>query len=812
MSINLTDEIEVKTKKGKLGAAKQIFLEGDTQTVENEIQNINSRHNDLNSKHESLSSTVSEHTNQIESNQNQIIANKSTQDAKNASLDANMAELNTRDDQITELVRGITATGGASVATTVTYDNTSSHLASATVQGAIDELQGSKIDKTSILQKLGNAEDKVMSQNAVSDALSTKVDKTDITQSTGTSTTAVMSQKAVSDIVNELESQVIYDVTANNDGVTFGSLSALLSDENLSTLIPSTVRCGGMSIRFIQSSDNKYVQYRLMSDSWSAVVTNWQGVDDEPTEGSPNIVKSIGVYRDYIIQDQKIKVDNPATYLGIFKPRNNIIASNIWVSSGKHIIVPVMPNSLYKIIGGAYNSAYAFLTADEPVVVESTPLFCNGYTTAEYIYANTAVSIETPSDCKYLYLLIESSGIVVTPVYFNIVNNIEGEIANINSEIADINSETYTLRGKILSVMGDSISTYAGKIPSGYVSQYPNQNQPTIISFFDTWVGRLLALSGMQLGVLNSYAGTRVSTTGNLSNYSMCKDARINNLGSPDIIVVFGGNNDVWQDGSPAVLGEIPSLYADEANYDLTTFSGAYLYMLKKMRQTYPNALIFCVGVLDYTRWAGTGYKLNSQNYSKQIASKIIKECVEMVGGKFIDISACGINTYNFTSFSPDQIHPNALGMKIICDYVYQFIKNNIFHDIKTQISISYEPILGTSIIDYATGAIVTAGANYWRVVDNIEIPSGSYIEGEINVYYNGSNLYACAVAIDENGNIVQVWGYDDLENKTHDGTVYKGLLAVKMPDNAKMLRIGWNAGQNTNSMDQPTLNFYKVS
>lgn len=37
MSINLTDEIEVKTKKGKLGAAKQIFLEGDMQTVEKEI-------------------------------------------------------------------------------------------------------------------------------------------------------------------------------------------------------------------------------------------------------------------------------------------------------------------------------------------------------------------------------------------------------------------------------------------------------------------------------------------------------------------------------------------------------------------------------------------------------------------------------------------------------------------------------------------------------------------------------------------------------------------------------------------------------
>lgn len=143
MSINLTDEIEVKTKKGKLCAAKQIFLEGDTQTVEKEIQDINSRHNDLSSKHESLSSTVSEHTKQIESNQSQIAANKSAQDEKNTSLDANMAKLNTRDDQITELVKGVTATGGASVATAVTYDNTSSHLASATVQGAVDELQDS---------------------------------------------------------------------------------------------------------------------------------------------------------------------------------------------------------------------------------------------------------------------------------------------------------------------------------------------------------------------------------------------------------------------------------------------------------------------------------------------------------------------------------------------------------------------------------------------------------------------------------------------------------------------------------------------
>lgn len=139
-NINVTAPLHAATKKGKLGAAKEIFLEGDTQTVEKEIQDINSRHNDLSSKHESLNSTVSEHTKQIKSNQSQITANKSAQDEKNTSLDANMAKLNARDDQITELVKGVTATGGASVATTVTYDNTSSNLDAATVQGALDEV------------------------------------------------------------------------------------------------------------------------------------------------------------------------------------------------------------------------------------------------------------------------------------------------------------------------------------------------------------------------------------------------------------------------------------------------------------------------------------------------------------------------------------------------------------------------------------------------------------------------------------------------------------------------------------------------
>lgn len=69
--------------------------------------------------------------------------------------------------------------------------------------------------------------------------------------------------------------------------------------------VPMSYRHGGLKLSFIsnndgslQNSDNKYVQYRLMANEWSTTVSDWQGVDDEPTTGSNNLVKSGGVYAD----------------------------------------------------------------------------------------------------------------------------------------------------------------------------------------------------------------------------------------------------------------------------------------------------------------------------------------------------------------------------------------------------------------------------------------------------------------------------------------------------------------------------------
>lgn len=99
-----------------------------------------------------------------------------------------------------------------------------------------------------------------------------------------------------------------YDTESNKTSVVYVTKRTLTHVVNDYTFdeavnsVPMSYRHGGLKLSFIsnndgslQNSDNKYVQYRLMNNTWSTTVTDWQGVDEEPTIGSNNLVKSGGV-------------------------------------------------------------------------------------------------------------------------------------------------------------------------------------------------------------------------------------------------------------------------------------------------------------------------------------------------------------------------------------------------------------------------------------------------------------------------------------------------------------------------------------
>lgn len=300
MSLNLTDEIEVKTKKGKLGAAKQIFLEGDTTSLQ-----------------------------------------KAHEDNQ-----AHFDTLDNRSSQMEETIKNISITGGASVASAVTYDNTASGLESVNVKGAVDELANKKADKTDMdaeLEKKANAADvdsKFAEEAArVNAELDKKFDKSSIAQESGDAEDKVMSQKATTTAIadevaraNAAEKAIIFDVSANNNDAVFESLQALLSNSNLNTLIPTSVRHGGMNIRFIRSSDNKYVQYRYIGTSIDTAnfinTDNWVSVEDEAV----NAVKKLGIESGfngkYIIKDENGNIAFVIDAQGLKARKYNICDAN----------------------------------------------------------------------------------------------------------------------------------------------------------------------------------------------------------------------------------------------------------------------------------------------------------------------------------------------------------------------------------------------------------------------------------------------------------------------------------------------------
>lgn len=133
MSINLTDELLAKTKKGKIASAKQVFLEGDQE---------------------------------------------------------NLQQIGDKTHQLEDAIKDITVSGGASTANAVSYNNETSGMTAVTAQGAIDELAaknkvqdaiieakaeksevttelGKKVDKENIAQEFGDSKDKVVSQFAL---------------------------------------------------------------------------------------------------------------------------------------------------------------------------------------------------------------------------------------------------------------------------------------------------------------------------------------------------------------------------------------------------------------------------------------------------------------------------------------------------------------------------------------------------------------------------------------------------------------------------------------------------------------------
>lgn len=150
-------------------------------------------------------------------------------------------------------------------------------------------------------------------------------------------------------------------------------------------------------------------------------------------------------------------------------------------------------------------------------------------------------------------------------------------------------SAVASAQAKKVSVLGDSYSTFQGIIPASYSSFYPNdRNDCTQVE--QTWWHLYIKAKGYVLEKNDSWGGTTICGTGYGRMDSSRNNfiARVDSLGSPDIIFVFGGTNDAWAN-SP--VGEYQ--YAGWTKDDCKNFRPALACLLDKLQKRYPKATIY---------------------------------------------------------------------------------------------------------------------------------------------------------------------------------------------------------------------------
>ena len=205
---------------------------------------------------------------------------------------------------------------------------------------------------------------------------------------------------------------------------------------------------------------------------------------------------------------------------------------------------------------------------------------------------------------------------------------------------------------KAVSILGDSYSTYEDFVtPATNELWYyaKNSEQKTDVKDVrQTWWHQLIKENGWRLAVNNSYSGATISYTGYDGNdYSPRSfKTRMDNLGQPDIIFIFGATNDSWA-GSP--IGDFK--YEGIKKADLYEFRPALAHMLRWMTDRYVNTEIYFILNTELKDEINTSVKTICEHY--------------------------GVPVITLTEVDKISGHPSVKGMRQIADQVNSFLKSN---------------------------------------------------------------------------------------------------------------------------------------
>lgn len=198
-----------------------------------------------------------------------------------------------------------------------------------------------------------------------------------------------------------------------------------------------------------------------------------------------------------------------------------------------------------------------------------------------------------------------------------------------------------------VSILGDSYSTFAGCVtPAENLVYYPSLD---VTDPSQTWWSILVEECGLRLELNCSYSGSTVCNTGyDKADYSdRSFITRAGDIGSPDIILVFGGTNDSWA-GAPT--GE--DICGEWSAESLYSFRPALCKLFDTLLREHPDAAIF---------------NIENTGLSAEVASAMEEIC-----GRY------GVPNIRLHDIDKQHGHPTAEGMRRIATQVGEAIRTTV--------------------------------------------------------------------------------------------------------------------------------------
>ncbi len=230
------------------------------------------------------------------------------------------------------------------------------------------------------------------------------------------------------------------------------------------------------------------------------------------------------------------------------------------------------------------------------------------------------------------------------------------------------------LEGKKLSILGDSISTYAGVSNSTAVNStlgsnaawYADGKVPFSVS--QTWWRQAADRYGMEILVNNAWSGSTVATRNGNAEASFGWNTRPGNLHdntgvtvNPDIIAIYMGANDLSFDipCDPAALTDEFFDRIETEDYapaEVTTLHEAAALMVYKVRKNYPGAAVYLFN---------SAVLKNGSTY-RDAYNQVLDTLAKRHGCMLVDLHSTDLSAY--AAYTLDGVHPNSAGMDVITE------------------------------------------------------------------------------------------------------------------------------------------------